>query len=71
MLLAGLLSIVHASTPSSETIASRFTVIQRGLDGGFGVVCSSDNVIIALKGRAASDGLLKVGDTVVSLDGDE
>ena len=45
-------------------------VMQRGPDG-FGVACNRDNVITVLKGRAASDGILRLGDTVVSVDGEE
>ena len=48
----------------------RYIVIERG-DAGFGVVCTSANVITALKGRAASDSLLRIGDLVVSVDGEE
>ena len=48
----------------------RYVVIERG-DAGFGVVCTSANVITALKGRAVSDSLLRIGDLVVSVDGEE
>ena len=47
----------------------RLVVIEKG-KGGFGVVCNSRNVITSLKGRAAADGVLAVGNTVVEVDGD-
>ena len=47
----------------------RLVVIERG-EGGFGVV-TVNNVIAALKGRAASDSVLRVGEVVVSVDGEE
>ena len=54
----------------SEPDHIRFSVIQRGADG-FGVTCSKDNVLTGLAGRAAADGLLNIGDIVVSVDGEE
>ena len=53
----------------SEPDHIRFSVIQRGADG-FGVTCSKDNVLTGLAGRAAADGLLNIGDIVVSVDGE-
>ena len=48
----------------------RYIVVTRG-PSGFGVVCSSKNVITGLKGRAASDSALRIGSTVVSVDGED
>ena len=48
----------------------RLAVIERGSTGGFGVVCNSDNEVAALKGRAARDQLLHIGERIVSVDGD-
>ena len=47
----------------------RLVVIERG-EHGFGVVCNSHNVITSLKGRAAADGILQVGDAVLEVDGE-
>jgi len=48
----------------------RLVVIERG-PGGFGVLCNAANVLVALKGRAASDAVLRVGEQVLSVDGQE
>ena len=48
----------------------RHVVVSKGEDGGFGVACNSRNIVTRLMGRAASDGALKVGEEVVSVDGD-
>ena len=44
-------------------------VVRRG-PFGFGVVATPDNLITRLRGPAAEDGLLRVGDRVVEVDGE-
>lgn len=54
---------------AGSSSAERLVVITKG-PSGFGVICNSANLLVALKGRAATDAALRVGELVVSVDGE-
>ena len=66
-LCALVVPVVLAQPPEG---VDHWIVARRGPTGGYGIVATPDNIVTALKGQAAADGLLQLGDVVVECDGE-
>ena len=55
---------------AAEPEAVDHWIVARRGPSGFGIVATPDNIVTALKGQAAADGLLQRGDLVVECDGE-
>lgn len=64
-----LAAVAFAALDTSGLEPDHWVVVRRG-PSGFGVVATPDNLITGLRGPAAEDGLLHLGDLVLEVDGD-